>query len=382
MGSRDKKSKVNPLPKVISKEARYKAAVSVRGDCLYCPLPLAVDSYWNCLTDCHHCCFRALNRAWGTDLRPSDPDEIFKKLRNGITNKSPKSSLAWALKHKKTIRVGNRTDPYQDIEGAYLITKRIIKGLLKLNWSFVLQTRFLGNAYDWDDRLLDVCNRDGLLTVLGMISPGAEGDWEILERGRTTPIPRRLKILKRWVKRGYNVGVNGEPFIPGYHSTLEFRDMLRRLKDIGVYRYNTYNLHLNDYVAKRFVEIGLDIEKIWTMNQDHKWKPLQRKLCEIADKEGVILGCPDFVNTGPHWQEKAGTCCGVDVPNPSTFNSHYFKRDLQKGVSVKEILDKYEGIGDFEQGREILEGTNEKIYTMKDAGLVKGKENKNGFGIL
>jgi hypothetical protein len=175
--------------------------------------------------------------------------------------------------------------------------------------------------------------------------------------------------MSSWVKRGYHVGVNGEPFIPGIHTTEMFRDMIKRLKSAGVKSYNTYNLHFNDHVAKRLHSIGLDIERIWTMNQDRNWKRIQRKLCEIADQEDIILGCPDFVNTGPNWREKANTCCGINVLNPSLFNTHHWKRRIQNGIEPNDVLDEtWEGIGDLKEGKNIIAGKSARMYTLRDIG--------------
>jgi len=345
---------------------RLKTAVSVRGDCLYCPLPLAVDSYWNCLTDCHHCYFRRLNRTWGTDLRPADPEAIRRKLVAGLANKNPKSSLAHALRLKKTIRLGNKTDPYQDAEREWRVSRGVQRALIDLDWSYVIQTRFLHNLLDDMDLLREAsdCN---LVTIMPVISPGAEKDHSLLERGRTTPIPRRLRIIKRFLRRGWIVGVNGEPFIPGHHTTDQFRSIVRRLVEVGVQSYNTYNFHWNDYVAKRLHEIGLDIERIWYYNRDEHWRPILKKLMEIADEEGINLSCPDFVNTGWGWKDRANTCCGINVPNPTWFNSHHFKQLMQEGHQPADIdLECWEGIGDRETGMKILRGEKCDLYTMGD----------------
>jgi DNA repair photolyase len=353
------------------KEKTYKAAVGIRGDMLYCPLSLSIDSYFQCETDCHHCYMRRLNRTWGTDLRPADPKEVRKKLENGLKNKNPRTHLAHALKLKKTIRLGNKTDPYQDAELKHQVTREILKVLIDLEWDFVIQTRFLGNMMR-DIDLLEKAGDLNILTVMPIISPGAERDWEILERKRTTPIDERLEIISELIE-GYDfyVGVNGEPFIPGFHTLDEFRDMIRRLKEVGVESYNTYNLHFNDHVAKRFCAIGLDIDKIWRLNQDSSWRKIQRKLCEIATEEKITLGCPDFVNTGKDWREGANTCCGITVANPSKFNTHWWKKLMQKGKTPKQILKRtYEGYGDYELAKKILTGKKCDNYTMKDAGLL------------
>jgi DNA repair photolyase len=323
------------------------------------------------MTDCHHCSFRSLNRAWGTDLRPADPDQIRKKLENGLKNPKPKSELACALKLQKTIRVGSRSDPYQAAETNHHITRAILKHLIALRWTFVIQTRFLGNMIQ-DADLLERAHELKLLTVMPVISPGFTRDWEILERKRTTNISRRLLLIKKMIQWGWNVGVNGEPFIPGYHSIKEFVRTIRKLKEVGVKSYNTYNLHGNDYVYKRLHKIGLNIEKIWEMNQHQNWSKIQQILCLNAQKENIILGCPDFVSTGPDWIEPTNTCCGINVPNPSKFNTHWWKRKLQRGHEKDWILKHtWEGIGDPKLAKDIMYGRECKHYTMRDAGMLR-----------
>lgn len=354
----------------------YQASIGVRGDCLYCPLPLQIDSYWNCLVDCHHCCFRRLNRTWGQDLRPADPDEVRRKLERGLKNATPKSSLAYALRLRKTIRLGSKTDPYQPVERELRVSRRIQRHLIALDWSYVIQTRFTEGLIE-DEGTVSRAQDRGLLTLLPVISPGAEVDWELFERKRTTPIEERLKSIRSWVRRGWKVGVNGEPFIPGFHTVKQFRDVIRRLKRVGVKSYNTYNLHLNDHVLKRLHKLGLDIERIWRENQDSSWRTTQVALCRTAADEGIVLGCPDFVNAPRHTPSLSNTCCGIDVPNPSLFNVHHWRRLLQQGHSEEQVLDQtWEGIGDMKQGSIVLSGDDDEHYTMKDV-----VESEKGFGL-
>lgn len=354
---------------------QYGAAVGVRGDCLYCPLPLCIDSYWNCLTNCYHCYMRRLNRTWGEDLRPADPEDVRRKLQNGLNNRSPKSTLAHALKLKKTLRLGNKTDPYQDAEKEHKVSRRIQEVLIELEWTYVIQSRHL-ELLSRDEDLMDEAHRKGLLTVMPVITSGMESDWEVLERSRTTPIPRRLELIRGWINRGWTVGVQGEPFIPGYHTVEQFRDAIRRIKAVGVGSYNTYNLHFNDHVAKQLASIGIDVRQIWEMNQDAKWRPVLRSLCDVANREGIRLGCPDFVNVDPSWQEKANTCCGIHVPNPSKFNTHHWRRLRQRGLSDDAVLERtWEGIGEYTEGSKVVRDQSDIFFTLSDS----GKE--GGFGL-
>ncbi len=93
------------------------------------------------------------------------------------------------------------------------------------------------------------------------------------------------------------------------------------------------------FFAKRLHAIGIDIERIWYYNQDAQWKPILQQLLDISKKHGIILGCPDFVNTGPEWRETRNTCCGVQVPNPCTYNTHHWKHFAQGGKMTADQVD-------------------------------------------
>lgn len=346
-----------------------KHGLSVRGDSLYCPLPISYDSYWNCLTNCYNCYFRRLNHVWGKDLRPSNPESLQKKLENGLKNKNPNSILAWCLKNKKTIRIGNKTDPYQKVELKYKITQKALKVFLRLKWSFVIQTKFTENMMILSEKTILLSKAFG--TIMPVISPGLEYDWEVFERKKTTPPEQRLKHIQYLKNKEVNVGVNGEPFIPGVHTLKNFKETMKILKSYGIPSYNTYNFHFNDFVAKKLNDhTSVDIEKIWFYNQDAQWKPILQKLISIAKKFNIRLGCPDFVNSEKHI-EKANTCCGVNVPNPCTFNTHTWKQLCQKKEqTVSSLMDQtWDGSGELEKGKAVMSGTTKDFYTLKDAGI-------------
>lgn len=342
---------------------KLKSGLSIRGDCYYCPLSLQLDTYWACEPNCHHCYLRRLNRTWGQEQRSLDLELFEKTLHNALAATNPKTPLALALHQKKTIRVGNKTDPYQPIETKLMTTMWALRTLMKLDWTFLVQTKHTHNMERDVQMFLD---KPHLVSVMPIISPGLDRDWELFEKSLTTPPEDRLRFIAKLAKCRINVGVNGEPFIPGYHTIENFREALLLLKKHGIKSYNTYHLHFNDLVAKNLHALGLDIEKIWWHNQDETWRPILHQLIDIAKQEGVVLGCPDFVNSGGYF-DTANTCCGLNVPNPCTFNAPTWKRLQAQGLSNDEILVKtWDGIGDIEEGKAILEGTAKGFYTMKD----------------
>jgi hypothetical protein len=114
--------------------------------------------------------------------------------------------------------------------------------------------------------------------------------------------------------------------------------------------------------------IGIDIEKIWYHNQDEQWREILQKLLDLSKKYDIKLGCPDFVNTGKDWIEPANTCCGVDVQNPCTFNTHTWKKLIQKGIPWSEAILKstWDGVGDFETGRKVALEKSERFFSLQD----------------
>lgn len=345
----------------------FKTPIGLRGDMLYCPLPLTLDTWWSMCWDCKHCYFRNMNAVWGADTRKANVEEIERKLANGMRNNTPKSKLAWALAQKKTIRWGNKCDPFPPGAGPDDgLTREVFHILKNLSWSFVLQTKHTDMLYHFEPEMM--ANKS-LMTLLIEISPGWDDDWRRFEPVGLTRHSERLKFVKHAMKMGLAVGVQGEPFIPGLHTVEDFRQTVQELVDAGVKSYNTYNFHLNAYVANSIHKIpGVDIEKIWKMNQDKYWKPILRQLLAVADEEGIILGCPDFVNTGMKWRETANTCCGINVQNPCTWNTHHMKQRLQSGARRGEVLKNcWDFVGDFNEGIAILDGTTKGHYTMKDA---------------
>lgn len=360
-------------------EIEYKNPFSIRGDSLYCPLAFSLDTYWNCSHDCHHCYFRRLNRTWGTEQRIADPEVVRKIFINGRKAKNPKTPIAWALKNRTAVRFGNKSDPFQSDELKHQASGKILYVLKDLEQETVIQTRCSDVMMKYEDIFAWA---GSLFTYMPVISPGLEKDWEILEKkGTTHPVDRlehAVKLDKDW---GVPWGVNGEPFIPGYHSTKDFEDAIKLVKSFGGRSYNTYNFHFNDFVAKNLHSIGIDIEKIWYHNQDSEWRPILQELIQIAKKHNVRLGCPDFVNSGPY-VESCNTCCGLEVQTPCKFNVMGWKRQilLNGRTDYAEIfLESWDGIGDFSQGVDLFLGKTTKMYTLKDAGITFTPQEEEEF---
>lgn len=166
-----------------------------------------------------------MNRTWGMEQRVANPETIRKELENGLKNPAPKTPLGRAIKAKKTIRFGNKTDPYQPIEKTSGVSRQILSVFNTLDWSYVVQTKFPSLLLERDMDLLKAAG-DRAAVMIEM-SPGLEWDWEHLE-GKLTDHPKvRLDAAAELMRAGVRVAFNGEPFVPGLHTTDQFRAAAR-----------------------------------------------------------------------------------------------------------------------------------------------------------
>jgi DNA repair photolyase len=349
----------------------FKTGLTLRGDHYYCPLALQLSTYWNCEVGCASCYLRRMNRTWGSELRPLDTSVLVNQM---VVGDRARNSLANAIRARKTVYVGAKTDPYQPAEEKYEATRRALDVLLSHGFSIVVATKFPTRAKRDYSMFREYRS---LVSIMPIISPGWGADWAKLEGGRTERPDSRLEAAVWWAAEGFNVGVNGEPFIPGFHTEDEFRVAVKRIRRAGIRSYNTYNLHFNDWNMKALHAAGVDVEKINDLNRgrapeldlaDDDWPQILPRLIKIAQDEGIVLGCPDFVNSGAYTEpSEVNTCCGLRVPNPCTMNFITWKRMRAQGLSDSAILgNSYDGVGDSEEAAELLKGDVKNLYTLKD----------------
>lgn len=339
--------------------------LTVRGDAASCPLAFGLDTYYNCEYDCLYCCFLGLCHTWGRDRRCLDVDWFERRIVNGIKNEHPKSPLAWAIKRRKTLRLGNKFDPLPPLEREHRITQRVLRFLSSLGWQVKLESKNTDAMLEYDDLLI---SSNAIITTT--VTCGMEDDWDVLE-GKRPPSPRaRLEALRFFASAGCQVAVVTEPFIPGYHTVAQFERLMAELSAHRIRRANVYNLRLTPFVARRLAEAGLDIERIWLHNQDDQWKALLPQLLAAAEKYGILIGCPDFVNAG-RFVPTTNTCCGVDVENPCTFNFINWRRiGMERGyVDVGDVTASWDGVGDFDEGLNLFLGNDPKMYHLGDSGV-------------
>ena len=343
----------------------YKSGLGVRADYLYCPLAFGLDAYWGCEFDCSFCYCRRLNRTWGQAIRPADVPGIQRKLLNPGKGSDPISVSARA---RKTLRLGNKSDLLQpEAEREFgSPALALLRFLRDEAWEVKLETRSpLLGASPYFDLLVDM---KATITISIMI--GGSADHRAFAPRSAEPL-FLFRLAQEFRRRGHRVSVITEPFIPGYHTVEQWADFLDMVADYDLDAVNLYNLHFNDFVAKRiFDKPGVDIERVWMENEDEPWRRTLAQLIEIADAKEISLGMPDFVNSG-RYLERFNTCCAVDAVNPLVYNYPTFKRHILTtgSLSLEDLHSMFEGIGPPPE--ELFEDSKADHYGFRDMGLVR-----------
>jgi DNA repair photolyase len=155
----------------------------------------------------------------------------------------------WA---REQVALGTATDPYQPIEGRYLLTRGSIAALAKGRTPVGLVTKGPMIVRD-RDVLLDLTNSADC-TVCMSVPTVDEHAWRTLEPGTAHPL-QRLRAVRDLVDAGVNAGVLMAPIVPGFSSSRsKLERTVKAIADHGA-RFVGYNvMYLQDGTRTHFMK--------------------------------------------------------------------------------------------------------------------------------
>ncbi|MDA4121729.1 MAG: radical SAM protein [Thaumarchaeota archaeon] len=170
--------------------------------------------YKGCLHGCVYCYVPSLiheDRRWGrfVDVKVNAPEVLDSELRR--TKKGP-------------VFLSSATDPYQQVEGRYRITRRCLRSLRAQGFPTIILTRSPLVLRD-----LDILRQFDWVRVGFSISSVPDRLYE----PRVSPLERRIESLRRLGDAGIRTWVSLAPLIPKL-MMVELPDLLGRLRRAGV----------------------------------------------------------------------------------------------------------------------------------------------------
>ena len=192
-------------------QAQYQEVRSRSAMCrsLGMPFKWALNPYRGCTHACEYCYARKYQRHLELGAGDDFSSVIFVKVDLPDVLARELSAPGWT---RELVAVGTATDPYQPIEGRYLITRRCLQALTKQRTPFSIVTK--GPMVVRDIDVLADASRSGGCQVF-MSVPSVDDDaCSRLEPGAAPPL-QRLRALRALADAGVETGVLMMPLVPG-----------------------------------------------------------------------------------------------------------------------------------------------------------------------
>jgi DNA repair photolyase len=225
---------------VVYREITVKSALTrVQG----MPFAWSLNPYYGCERACVYCYAREYHARRGRDTGAGFDREIDVKINFA-------ELLAYELRRlrkRETVALGTATDPYQQCEGRYRITRRTLEALVASPLPLVVITK--GSMVVRDVDLL------ARLDVKVCVSIGTVSE----ELSRTSephasPPKARLEAVRRLVAAGIDAGVIAAPILPGLSDSEESLDAVAAAAaKSGATFFSTRPLKLDPGVKPHYV---------------------------------------------------------------------------------------------------------------------------------
>ncbi|HEY6201666.1 MAG TPA: radical SAM protein [Candidatus Limnocylindria bacterium] len=195
---------------VLYREVTVKSALTrVQG----MPFAWSLNPYMGCERACVYCYARDYHARRGRDTGAGFDREIDVKINFSelLTQELRR------LRKRETVALGTATDPYQQCEGRYRITRRTLEALVASPLPLVVITK--GSMVVRD---VDLLSR---LDVKVCVSVGTVSE-EIarISEPHASPPKARLEAVRRLVSAGIDAGVLAAPILPGLSDSEESLD--------------------------------------------------------------------------------------------------------------------------------------------------------------
>jgi DNA repair photolyase len=208
----------------------------------------SVNPYRGCAHGCHYCFARATH--WYLDLSPNSDFSslIFAKVNAPAVLRHELARRSWKREH---VVVGTATDPYQQLEEWFRITRGLLEAFRDYRTPISIITK--GSLMVRDiDLLVDMSKRADA-SVAFSVSMMDHDLWRKLEPG-TPPPEKRLQALERLVKAGVPAGVMMAPLVPGITAVAEnLEAVVRAAASVGANFVGTNVLYLKPGVKEHFM---------------------------------------------------------------------------------------------------------------------------------
>lgn len=212
------------------------------------PFRYTINPYRGCSHACTYCFARPTHEYLGLNGGDDFDRRIVVKV-NAVERLA--AELARPSWHGDHIAMGTNTDPYQQCEGRYRLTRGIVETLGRARNPFSILTKSTMIQRDLD--VLAAAAERTEVRVNFSIGTLDEDVWRISEPG-TPPPWRRVEALARMSEAGLACGVLVAPILPGLSDGEEqLSRVVKACVEAGALSISSIGLHLRPGVRELFM---------------------------------------------------------------------------------------------------------------------------------
>jgi DNA repair photolyase len=212
------------------------------------PFRFTINPYRGCSHACTYCFARPTHEYLGLNGADDFERRIVVKINAVERLAAELARPSWPGEH---IAMGTNTDPYQQCEGRYRLTRGIVETLGAARNPFSILTKSTMVQRDLD--VLAAAAERTSVRVNFSIGTLDEPVWRISEPG-TPPPGRRVEALARLNEAGVPCGVLIAPILPGLSDGEEqLSEVVRACIEAGAVSISSIGLHLRPGVRELFM---------------------------------------------------------------------------------------------------------------------------------
>lgn len=316
---------------------KYRYAIGVTSQFLYCGLPLRLDSYSKCQFGCTYCFAKARGGNFeGGRLKVLDVDMLRRALDRIFNQQRVTSALSEFMSRRIPFHLGGMSDPFPYYEASHGVTKSALHALYEFEYPAVISTK--GTLFSRDDYLQIL--KAGKFVIQFSVSTSDE----LLHRKINLGTPTLAQIfaaVKIAAREGVPTMCRIQPAIPGRPRDVE--ELIDRANDAGVKYVAVEHLKLAIENAERESHdlsraLGYDILSRYRASRAERhgreWiLPVSERLGpmlsyrERAHARGMKFGAAD---TDLLFLSDGNCCCnGSDLLLP---NVNYYKFTMNEAI--------------------------------------------------
>ena len=269
--------------------SQYIKPLSITSQFSFCGLPFRLDTYSGCGFDCKYCF--AQKRGGNTNLsriKVAVAQTIINKFKSALENKiSSNGLISEFIRRKMPLHLGGMSDPFQQLEEKYRVTRDVLLYLKTIDYPLVISTK--SSLISNDPYLEILCNYKNLIVQVSLSTLNEE-TCKIIEPNCPTP-NERLRTLEILAMHNIKTSIRWQPYIPTISENP--KDFIDNVASVGI-----------NHLTFEFLKIPIDNKKFWDdyPNPFNQIRALYKSSGGIIDGREIIL--PPKIKINTIWEVK------------------------------------------------------------------------------